>query len=670
MFRRLHVLLFFMLVSTLANAQDVELNNGQRMDVLGRVHYLRDASNALTIEQVQNMAFKQGSPDHAPNFGFDRNTYWFRVDIRNNTAMADWLMEIDFAPLDSIDFFLKSDTGWVHKTDGDVYPIGERDINHRQPIFALQLPQGETTRIFLRVNTTSSLQLPLVLWRSTEFVHASFKIQLFNGLFFGAMVLMTLYQLFLFISVRDRTTLYYVFTLLAMTTIVSYYQGYTFLYLYPRYPIFNDLLAIITGPIFVIFSTRLTQKFLQLYRFNRVLDFLLMANMAANTVVAMLMIVFFRQISYQFHHYFILAHCALALISAGYCLYHKYRPALYYLAAWITLLIAALIFTMNNLGFVTGYLSINYLGLMIGCVLQVLFISFALGERLNVLVKENQRAKELELIRGMEEYEKLEQVVQARTEEIQHQKERLEETNRIKDKLFSVVSHDIKGPLSSLKLSLLLAKTGTLKPEEFNHVVAGIETHMEQTTEFIDNLLQWARIQLRGIMYEPAAVNLEKLIDETITLLKPELQEKKIALEKVGFEGTMMAHVDMNMIRSVFRNLLTNAIKFTPANGVILIHVLTEPETLTVSIQDTGVGIPAANQERLFSLDGITTKGTRQEAGTGLGLILCKEFVERNKGKIWFESEEGRGTTFYFSLPRVEDHSDENHATVTSEANQ
>jgi two-component system, sensor histidine kinase LadS len=394
-------------------------------------------------------------------------------------------------------------------------------------------------------------------------------------------------------------------------------------------------------------------------------------NMAANTIVAMLMIVFFRQISYQFHHYFILAHCALALISAGYCLYYKYKPALYYLAAWITLLVAALVFTMNNLGFVTGYLSINYLGLMIGCILQVLFISFALGERMNVLVKENQRAKELELIRGMEEYERLEQVVQARTEEIQQQKEKLEETNRIKDKLFSVVSHDIKGPLSSLKLSLLLAKTGTLKPEEFNHVVAGIETHMEQTTEFIDNLLQWARIQLRGIMCEPTAVDLEKLIDETVTLLKPEGQEKNVAMEKVGFEGPMFAHADPNMIKSVLRNLLTNAIKFTPAGGVILVHVVMEdPETLTVSIQDTGVGIPSANQARIFSLDGITTKGTKQEAGTGLGLILCKEFVERNKGKIWFESEEGRGTTFFFSLPRHEDQPNEDETVERREVNQ
>lgn len=667
---RLLTLLPVLLVFATATGQDVELASGQRMDVLGRVHYLRDGSGKLTIDQVSTLPFSQAPSGKAPNLGFDRTACWFRVDIKNNTALQDWLLEVDYAPLDSIDFYIQSDTGWIHKTDGDVYPIAERDVNHRQPIFAFKLPTGKTTRVYLRVRTTSSLQLPLVLWQSTEFVHASFKIQLFNGLFFGAMALMALYQLFLFISIRDRTTLYYVFTLLAMTTIVAYFQGYTFLYFYPAYPIFNDLLAIVTGPLFVIFSTRLTQNFLQLHRFNRVLDFLLMVNMAVNTIVAMLMIVFFRQISYQYHHYFILAHCVLALVSAGYCLYYKYKPALYYLAAWVTLMVAAAIFTMNNLGFVTGYLSVNYLGLMVGCILQVLFISFALGERFNVLVKENQRAKEVELLRDMEDYEKLEQEVRVRTEEIRHQKERLEETNRIKDKLFSVVSHDIKGPLSSLKLSLLLAKTGTLNPEEFNHVVAGIETHMEQTSEFIENLLQWARIQLKGVMYEPAPLDLEKLIDETITLLKPELQEKKIALEKVGFDGSMIAHADVNMIRSVLRNLLTNAIKFTPAGGVILTHVLVEPDTLTVSIQDTGVGIPAASQPRIFSLDGITTKGTKQEAGTGLGLILCKEFVERNKGRIWFESEEGRGTTFYFSLPRHEDHLSADTALVNREANQ
>jgi signal transduction histidine kinase len=300
---------------------------------------------------------------------------------------------------------------------------------------------------------------------------------------------------------------------------------------------------------------------------------------------------------------------------------------------------------------------------MIGCILQVLFISFALGERLNILTKENQRAKELELIRGLQENEKLELEVKARTEIIQHQKEKLEETNRIKDKLFSVVSHDIKGPLSSLKLSLLLAKTGTLSPEEFNHVVSGIESRMEQTTEFIENLLQWARIQLRGIQYEPVSLELRALIEETITLLDPEIQAKNITITRKGFDDPLTAHVDPNMIRSVLRNLLTNAIKFTLQGGTITLSATSDEIYQTVSITDTGVGIPAEHRKRIFTLDSITTKGTKQEAGTGLGLILCKEFVDKNKGRIWFESEEGKGTTFYFSLPKTEFHTEETSNT-------
>jgi two-component system, sensor histidine kinase LadS len=637
-----------------ALAQTIELTTDKRQHVEGRLKYIRDESNALTIAEVSRMRLSKISDNKAPNFGFDRTTYWFRIDLLNHTDREDWLLEIDFAPIDSIDFYIESGGAWMHKTDGDMLPIAVRDIRHRQPIFSFNLPEGQPTAIYLRVKTTSSVQLPITLWQRSEFFHASFKIQLFNGLFFGAMVLMTLYQLFLFFSVRDRITFYYVLTLLSMTTIIAFFHGYTFLYLYPNQPVFNDLFAMFIGPIFMFFSTLLTRAFLKLREFNPALDNLLLANTFVDGLIGIFMVIFFRQISYQYHHYFMLSHCAISLVSAGYCLYRKFRPAMYYLIAWMTLLLATSFFTISNLGFIPGYMSTNYLGLMVGCILQVLFISFALGERLNVLTKENQRAKELELIRGLQENERLELEVKARTRIIQKQKEKLEETNRIKDKLFSVVSHDIKGPLSSLKLSLLLAKTGTLKPEEFNHVVSGIETHMVQTSEFIENLLQWARIQLRGISYEPSDVELKALVEETFTLLDPEFQAKKITITKAGFDAPLTAHIDPNMIRSVLRNLLTNAIKFTSQGGNIAVRTTSDEKFQIISITDTGVGIPESHRSRIFTLDSIITKGTKQEAGTGLGLILCKEFVEKNKGNIWFESEEGFGTTFYFSLPKFQ----------------
>ena len=133
-------------------------------------------------------------------------------------------------------------------------------------------------------------------------------------------------------------------------------------------------------------------------------------------------------------------------------------------------------------------------------------------------------------------------------------------------------------------------------------------------------------------------------------LLEPECAQKKISL-KNNLQGAFNAYADLNMMRSVIRNLLTNAIKFTLPNGTITINAYLVDTKIIISVSDTGVGIPTLNRERLFTLTSITTEGTHNEKGTGLGLLLCREFVEKNGGKIWFETQEGKGTTFFFSLP-------------------
>jgi signal transduction histidine kinase len=420
--------------------------------------------------------------------------------------------------------------------------------------------------------------------------------------------------------------------------------------LFPNHPEFTDYLAMITGPAFVVCSTLLSRAFLNVRQFSRWLDNLLLVNMGLDIGIVVLMTIFFKQISFQYHNYLIFAHCLLALVCAGYCFYRKYKPARYYLIAWFTLLVAAGIFTISSVGFMPGYLSTNYTGLMTGCVLQMLFIAFALGDRWNELKKESERAKELELQRGQMENERLEQEVQLRVEEIQMKSRRLEEVNQVKDKLFSVVSHDIKGPLSSLQLALSLMKSGDLNREEFQKLSAALEARFSQTTEFIENLLQWATLQLKGESFEPVYIDLQALAQETITLLESETHKKEIRA-KNNLETSLQAYADLNMIRSVLRNLFTNAMKFTGNGGTITISALRSSDRVIISVSDTGVGIPRSNRDRMFTLGSITTPGTKQEKGTGLGLLLCKEFVEKNGGSIWFESEEGRGTTFYFSLP-------------------
>jgi signal transduction histidine kinase len=651
MLRQVLPVFFGILCSLHLCGQPVLLGDEGQVDVNGNLLFLRDGSGRLTIEDVRGREFETFEPSSSPNFGFDRAPFWFRVTLKNTSRFHEWLLEVAYAPLDEIDIYVGGDDGHlIHKTSGDQYPITQRDLRHRHPIFEIEMTPGSEKQVFIRVQSISSVQVPITVWHRTAFMKTSYNIQLLNGLFYGAMLVMILYQLFLYFSSRSRITLFYVLTLISMVNVVAFFQGYGFLYLYPARPALNDIVAIFTGPAFVVCSTVLTRAFLEVRRFSKWLDIVLLSNMFIMIFVGLLTIVFFRRVSYEYHNYIILLHCMLALVAAAYCLYHKYKPARYYLIAWFTPLVAAVVFTIRSVGLKAGYLASNYTGLKVGCVLQTLFISLALGDRLRTLEKENQRARELERIRELEEKERLENEVTLRTKEIRMQNIQLEEVNNVKDKLFSVVSHDIKGPLNSLHLALTLAKSGTLSSEEFQQLSGRLEMRLVQTTEFIDTLLQWAKLQMRGETFEPEEINLVGLVSETVHLLEPECQQKGISL-KNNIQGSLGAFADMNMIRSVLRNLVNNATKFTRRNGTITLNAYRVDNRIILSVADTGVGIPDGNRDRLFTPTSPTTQGTQQERGTGLGLLLCKQFVERNGGRIWFESELDKGTTFYFSLP-------------------
>ncbi|MEJ1239040.1 sensor histidine kinase [Chryseolinea sp. T2] len=633
------------------SAQTLTLSDDGRIAAGGAIMYIRDEADAYTIDNVASAPMHPVDPESLANFGFDRTPYWFRMQISNASSVPQWLMEINFSPLDRVDFFIQDETGaWTHKISGDTFPIEIRDELHRHPVFGFSFQQGEQRTIYLRVHTTSSVQVPIVFWTKEEFSRVSSHIQWLNGLFYGAMLLMTLYQLFLFLSVRDRITLFYVFTLIAMTNTMSFFQGYNFLYFHPNHPELNEYFAILTGPFFIISSTLLTRTFLDLARFNRILDRLLLANMFMDVIAMLMMLIFMHRISYKYHHIFILSHCLLACISAAYCLMKQYKPARYYLMAWIAPFLGAATFTLSNLGMMSGELSMNYASVMIGCVLQTLFISFALGDRWATLEKENRLAKELELKRNQEENERLEKEVKLRTNEIQQQNQQLEEVNNVKDKLFSVVSHDIKGPLSSLHLTLSLAKSGAISEAEFRQIATELDARLAQTTEFIDNLLQWAKLQMHGESFEPGCLELVHVVAEVVRLLEPECKQKNVSLVN-NLSGSLEAYADINMVRSVLRNLLTNATKFTRSQGVITVSAYSLNSKIVVSVADSGVGIPKRSIDKIFTLATVSTDGTQREKGTGLGLLLCKEFVEKNGGKIWFETREGEGTTFYFSLP-------------------
>jgi signal transduction histidine kinase len=232
----------------------------------------------------------------------------------------------------------------------------------------------------------------------------------------------------------------------------------------------------------------------------------------------------------------------------------------------------------------------------------------------------------------------------------------LKETVATKDKFFSIISHDLKNPMAALMglSNLMFNEYNNLDEKQKNDLVKGIYDSSKNAYNLLDNLLIWSRMQTGGINYNPEKINLHNLISESGNLLESMRSGKNIDLD-LSIDLNQEVYADKYMLSSVINNLLSNAIKFTPVGGIIIVSsVLTENGYIKICISDTGTGIPLENISRLFRIDqSYSSKGTNDEKGTGLGLLLCKEFVEQNGGAIWVESESGKGSQFFFTIRSV-----------------
>ncbi|MFC2102330.1 sensor histidine kinase [Bacteroidota bacterium] len=232
----------------------------------------------------------------------------------------------------------------------------------------------------------------------------------------------------------------------------------------------------------------------------------------------------------------------------------------------------------------------------------------------------------------------------------------LEQLNATKDKFFSIIAHDLRSPFNSLFgfINLFLNDYDEFTDEEKKGFMLRIQGISKNTFKLLENLLDWARAQSDNYEIKPVAVSLNKLILNNIRIFELGASNKNIRLRLTKSEEQVV-FADTYSIDAVIRNLINNALKFTKQGGEITIAYHPKGEKAICSVSDTGIGMPPVMVEQLFRIDTqVKRSGTANESGTGLGLILCKEFVEMNGGEIWVESEEGKGSTFSFSLPLVD----------------
>jgi two-component system sensor histidine kinase/response regulator len=281
----------------------------------------------------------------------------------------------------------------------------------------------------------------------------------------------------------------------------------------------------------------------------------------------------------------------------------------------------------------------------------------------NALEALNLRKNNQELIQELKETnEQLEEKVIERTKELERalaainvQKQELEELNATKDKFFSIVAHDLRTPVSSLAgFSSMLSKYGDqMSPEEISKFSKDLHKSVKNALSLVENLLTWARTQMDKMEHSPSVVNINTVVKETVEQMSSSAGNKNIRLQE-NIAENLQVFADENHLRLILRNLVSNAIKFTPAEGSITISTSQAAEgQAEITVEDTGVGMDENRLSRLFKIgEANSTNGTAGEKGTGLGLVLCKEFVEKNSGSIAVRSTEGSGTTFTIQLPQ------------------
>jgi len=238
---------------------------------------------------------------------------------------------------------------------------------------------------------------------------------------------------------------------------------------------------------------------------------------------------------------------------------------------------------------------------------------------------------------------------------IAKQNEQLIELNANKDKFFSIIAHNLKNPFNGiLGFSSFLAKEiSSLEKDEVIEFAHNIHSGASKLLELLNNLLEWARIQINGIDFQPSILNFDEEIDNISKIFHPSLVNKKISL-KLEIPDNIKLYADKNMFGSIVQNLMTNAIKFTHQGGEISISARPNGEFVYITVKDSGVGIPEEKLGKLFKINEKHNDiGTGGERGTGLGLILCKDMVEKNGGSITVESKKGEGSKFIFSLPKI-----------------
>lgn len=649
-----YILLYlFVSYSFLFSAPVVRLN--ERLDKIPldmQMDILEDKEANLSItdvRKIENEYLWLANSKKSPNFGVTDSVYWLRIRFTNEqTGTGLYYLKIANPFLDFLDgYFFINDRQIKRISTGEQRNFANREVENHHFVFQIKLEPAQTEVVYFQIQTTGVMDLPIQLYSYQAF-QQNIKYE-YTGfaIYFGLILSLLLYNLFLYISIREMAYLYYVLFLISMLILSMSMNGLANEFFWPNNPLWGDratniflTLALISAGLFIRSYINLP---LYLPRFNQ-LSFYLIGIISILGIVSI-----FKKYPTMIFLYFSLIPSAFFAISVGLIAIRRQLPASqYYLIAWFILLSSATVRVLKALGFLTSSFFTEY-SVLIGSALEMLIFSFGLADKIN----QEKKAKQAALNQVHDLLVNLEEKVKDRTRELEKARQQADSANQLKDKFLSIVSHDLRSPISGVLnlIEVLRQKPNQLTITEVDKYLKLSYNSLSYSLDMTEKLLDLNKIGSGRIKLQYSLITINDIFQHLKNEFLPVLQQKNIILTCKNHCKEVIT-VDVELFSQILRNLLSNAIKFTPNHGQIQMIAKMENNQVIIKIEDTGSGIPEDILPLLFDKTKKTSRlGTQGEKGHGLGLLFSYDSIRLHHGTIRAGNRQEGGAYFQVEIP-------------------
>ncbi|WDY58620.1 sensor histidine kinase [Pseudomonas sp. PSKL.D1] len=624
----------------------VELDASTRHLPLGKVmQVFEDRDGSASIAQVSAPIFASRFRTHNDdvlNAGYSTSVFWLKVDLRYlaaaNSPSRQWLLELAYPPLDHLELYLPGSDGVYRlaQRTGDALPYDSRQIRQNNYLFEIPLAPGQATTVYLRVHSQGSVQVPLALWSTDAYMEDQPTRLYVLGMIYGVLLVMLVYNLFIYLSVRDVSYLYYILYIASFGLYQVSVNGAGVAYFWPDSPWWANAAT----PLFIgaagLFGCQFARHFLQLGKTSRPFDRLLQLLMLGGAVVMVLAVSMPYGIALRMATVLALLFTVSIFAAGLYTWSRGLRVARWFIIAWTAFLLGGLVNTLMVLGYLPNVFITMYAS-QLGSALEVALLSLALADRINSM-REQQASTLRDTGRTLEQLN-----------------QQLARSNHLKDEFLATVTHELRTPMNGVIGSLELMQTLPMGAEmaQYHRTAVGSAQGM---MDMVDDILTLTELQAGRMRVQPVPFSLRRLLQDLRAGYAGNALGKGLYLSlDIPAELPDELLGDEQKLTRCLSCLVDNGLKFTHQGGVMVQvrgrRVGPGSLALTFTVSDSGIGFDdldhAILYQRFFQVDGSMT---RRYGGLGIGLSICRQLGELLGGKLSHESTRGLGSRFELSL--------------------